>query len=513
MSPVAWRETSWSLASTWWVPTKLIAGARRAVREKEVSPHLTPCRWPVATLREERLPVADLDGPERESFRLLADHREDLVNERTRAQNRLRWHLHSSTPPWSWPWVPSTNTLVLDRIALLLESHQGPVAQIAAELVVRIRSLTIAVRDLERQVTTMVRHLAPSLMALHGCGALTAAKILGETADVSRLLGPSPLCPLQWHCPDSGLVGAIATSPTPPGRELPSQHGDPPHCRYPAARWPGKDARRRIARGNAQAPRPSVLFAVEFRPGLPARGGPASQKINVQRCLPEAQIGASLQVDDLGVVDEAVDHGRGDDGVAEDLAPAAEGLVRGHDDAGPLVAGRDQLEEQVGGFAVEGDVADLVDDEERDAPEPAQLVVEPCRRRGPRRGGSTHSAAVAKATRCPARQARMPSAIARWVLPVPGGPKKTTLSLASMKSRVPRWATTSRGRSLVLEVEVLDRLAGREPGGADADLAAVGLAGSHLAFQAGGQELLVAPGLGSGPLGQAFDRARPARGP
>ena len=32
--------------------------------------------------------------------------------------------------------------------------------------------------------------------------------------------------------------------------------------------------------------------------------------------------------------------------------------------------------------------------------------------------------AVRKATRCPARQARMPSAIARWVLPVPGGPEQ-----------------------------------------------------------------------------------------
>ena len=33
---------------------------------------------------------------------------------------------------------------------------------------------------------------------------------------------------------------------------------------------------------------------------------------------------------------------------------------------------------------------------------------------------STHSVAVLKATGWPARQARIPSAIARWVLPVPG---------------------------------------------------------------------------------------------
>ena len=44
--------------------------------------------------------------------RLLSDHRKDLVVERTRVQNRLRWHLlelcpsssgHSNAAPWSNP--------------------------------------------------------------------------------------------------------------------------------------------------------------------------------------------------------------------------------------------------------------------------------------------------------------------------------------------------------------------------------------------------------------------------
>ncbi len=57
-----------------------------------------------------------------------------------------------------------------------------------------------------------------------------------------------------------------------------------------------------------------------------------------------------------------------------------------------------------------------------------------------------------------------------------------------------------------VEVEVLDGLAGREAGGADAVLATVVLAGGDLPFQAGGEELLVAPLFGAGPLGQAVDR-------
>jgi hypothetical protein len=58
----------------------------------------------------------------------------------------------------------------------------------------------------------------------------------------------------------------------------------------------------------------------------------------------------------------------------------------------------------------------------------------------------------------------------------------------------------------VVEVELLQGLAGREPGGADPALTAVGLPGGDLALQARGQELLVGPGLGPGPVGQPRDR-------
>ena len=44
-------------------------------------------------------------------------------------------------------------------------------------------------------------------------------------------------------------------------------------------------------------------------------------------------VAVAFEGDDFGVVDEAVDHGGGDGGVAEDLAPAAERLVGGDDDA------------------------------------------------------------------------------------------------------------------------------------------------------------------------------------
>src|SRR5262249_37403826 len=57
-------------------------------------------------------------------------------------------------------------------------------------------------------------------------------------------------------------------------------------------------------------------------------------------------VGVSLEGDDFGVVDESVDHRGGDYVVVEGLASPAERLVGGDDQAGPLVPGRDELEEQ-----------------------------------------------------------------------------------------------------------------------------------------------------------------------
>jgi hypothetical protein len=49
-------------------------------------------------------------------------------------------------------------------------------------------------------------------------------------------------------------------------------------------------------------------------------------------------VAVAREGEDLGVVDEPVDHGGGDDLVAADLAPGGEGLVAGDDQAGAFVA-------------------------------------------------------------------------------------------------------------------------------------------------------------------------------
>jgi transposase len=167
------------------VPPKLMAHARDSARTYGKSDPTGALAVARAALREPGLPTARLDGPERE-LRLLTDHREDLVAERTRAVNRLRWHLHELDPGWDPRPRSLSRRKHLDAAAARLAGMEGMVARIAADLTARITTLTADINALEKEITARVRQLAPSLLAMAGTAELTAAKIIAESAGVGR---------------------------------------------------------------------------------------------------------------------------------------------------------------------------------------------------------------------------------------------------------------------------------------------------------------------------------------
>jgi transposase len=167
------------------VPTRLMAGERRGGREQGKSDPIDAMAVARAALREPDLPVAQLDGPARE-LKLLVDHREDLVRERVRMQARLRWHLHELLPGLAIPPRALRRYRVLTELDERLATTPGTVARIARELLRAIRERTEQINELEREIATIVRRLAPTLLSLEGCGALSAAKIVGEVAGAAR---------------------------------------------------------------------------------------------------------------------------------------------------------------------------------------------------------------------------------------------------------------------------------------------------------------------------------------
>jgi transposase len=172
------------------VPPKLMGVSRRGERTPGKSDQIDALAVARAVLRDgiERFPVAFLDERAME-IRLLADHRDDIVAERTRAQNRLRWQLVELCPELeaSLPKRSLDRSAQLERVSRALRRlGAGARVRVARELVTRIRALTREVTALEAELRALVRAQRPRLLAETGCGALTAAILIGRTAGAER---------------------------------------------------------------------------------------------------------------------------------------------------------------------------------------------------------------------------------------------------------------------------------------------------------------------------------------
>jgi transposase len=168
------------------VPPKLMAKARASARTPGKSDPIDAECVARAALREPHLPEACLEGPTGD-VRLLCDHRDDLVGERKRLQARLRWHLHDLELDLALPPRALDRYIWLDRAETRLRAlAPGMRVRIALEQVRRCRELTREVRALEREIHVLMRTLAPELLALPGCSALSAAQLVGQVAGASR---------------------------------------------------------------------------------------------------------------------------------------------------------------------------------------------------------------------------------------------------------------------------------------------------------------------------------------
>jgi len=171
------------------VPPRLMADARRGARQLGKSDPIDALAVARLALREEDLPQACLEGESR-VLRLLVDYREALVRERTRAQNRLRWRLHELEPGWDPPASSLSSPLNLRKLQDTLGGYQGVVADLAREEANHIAELTRRALELERRITRLVTPLTPTLLRIPGCGPLTAAKLVAETAGIARFGTP-----------------------------------------------------------------------------------------------------------------------------------------------------------------------------------------------------------------------------------------------------------------------------------------------------------------------------------
>jgi transposase len=167
------------------VPPKLMAQTRKSARTRGKSDPIDALAVARGYLREPDLPVASHDEVSRE-LKLLVDRREVLVAQRTATINRLLWRVHELDPERA----PKARSLVLAKHRRILgdwlQTVDGLVAELARDEVADITRLTEAINVLAKRIGARVRQIAPVLLALPGCGELTAAKLVGEVAGVTR---------------------------------------------------------------------------------------------------------------------------------------------------------------------------------------------------------------------------------------------------------------------------------------------------------------------------------------
>src|SRR5829696_3554748 len=170
------------------VPTHLVASARRSARRRGKSDAIDALNVARAALQEglDTFPAAHLDGPELD-LRLLVDHRERLLRHRVELNNTLQWHLHDLWPELRLPGGALFSKKWSTRIGRrLARAEQTMRVRIARDELRRLRELTLAVRQLEREITALVTRLAPQLLSEPGFGPLIAAKLVGEIAGAQR---------------------------------------------------------------------------------------------------------------------------------------------------------------------------------------------------------------------------------------------------------------------------------------------------------------------------------------
>src|SRR5437773_1198081 len=135
------------------VPPRLTAPQRRRGRTRGKSDRIDAIAIARAALQEPQLEGPRAGEETLRELKLLVDHRDDLVDERRRAQQRLRWHLHQLDPTFVVPAKALDRPAHLKRIGRWL-SRQGQELQVrlARELVARCRSFNRIIVELDHEL-------------------------------------------------------------------------------------------------------------------------------------------------------------------------------------------------------------------------------------------------------------------------------------------------------------------------------------------------------------------------
>lgn len=167
------------------VPPKLTARQRASARTVGKSDPIDALAVARAVLREPDLPTAQHDVYSRE-MKLLVNYRDNLVRGRRALANRVLARLHELEPEY----VPTRSAMCFAKhrqvAHTLLASHAGVLAELTRAELEQIAVLSGHITSTDKRIKAIVIEGGSALLAIDGCGPLMTAKIIGETAGITR---------------------------------------------------------------------------------------------------------------------------------------------------------------------------------------------------------------------------------------------------------------------------------------------------------------------------------------
>ena len=102
----------------------------------------------------------------------------------------------------------------------LLITQDGLVAELARDVLDDIIRINAVILRLRRRIERTVRPVAPNLIALQGCGELTAARIIAEVANIERFRSEAAFARYAGVAPIPHTSGSASV------RLRPTRHGN-----------------------------------------------------------------------------------------------------------------------------------------------------------------------------------------------------------------------------------------------------------------------------------------------
>jgi transposase len=191
-------------AGAWvvWVPVRLMVAERHHTGPRGKSDPLDALAVAKAAANPDNaayLAVHRVDEPGAE-LAPLVDQRDDLVAERTRLINQVRWQLHELAPglePASLTTLKAPRELA-ERLRTLGEST---LRRVLLANCGRLEQLTTDINELTRELTEHTRRVCPNLLAVPGVGPVVAATILAELGNPARIRNGAALARMAGTAP------------------------------------------------------------------------------------------------------------------------------------------------------------------------------------------------------------------------------------------------------------------------------------------------------------------------